>query len=125
MRLLYPQVSCERITAVFNRIWHGPQIIYHMMHRIRIELPTGRHGASSAEVENLYLHQRLWAKAEVPQRLTGLKASKKFGCSFPRPNSGQMVEWCAGFHCVVKTIDRAAERLDFRLGSSKTEKDFW
>ncbi|KAL8714955.1 MAG: hypothetical protein Q9225_006484 [Loekoesia sp. 1 TL-2023] len=112
----YPSLSRDDITAVFNRIWYGPQIIYHMTARVRIEWPVNPKQLSADEVGRLFNNQQLWDKADEAQWMQKLRASTIFACTFPNPRfPGQPYRWFTNFQCVEKKIKNAAERTRVKL----------
>ncbi|KAL8691757.1 MAG: hypothetical protein Q9218_003084 [Villophora microphyllina] len=115
MHDIYPEAKDEELTAIINRLWYGPQIIYHMIYRVHTELPTGKSGISVTEVEEMCRDQQLWGNDEIPRRVAELRVGKKFKCRFPNPRTGNWIVWDADFDCAMETIERAAERLDLDL----------
>ncbi|KAL8931712.1 MAG: hypothetical protein Q9216_007101 [Gyalolechia sp. 2 TL-2023] len=116
IRHFYPHLSWENITAVFNRIWYGPEIIYHMTARVRIEKLGNRKGPTADQAQQFFLNHELLNKVEQAGRMKALRASKEFACTFPNPRSpGQSYQWFAGIQCVEEKIKDAADRIHVKL----------
>ncbi|KAL8763431.1 MAG: hypothetical protein Q9184_000739 [Pyrenodesmia sp. 2 TL-2023] len=128
MRHLYPDASTGDVTTVLNRIWYGPHITYYMTIRIRIEGPPNQHQLVAEQVRDTVRSQRLVDKDQASQWMAKLQTSKDFIRTFPNPTiSGATYEWNAGFECVLKKINDAAEKVDIDSlkGVSKIPDEFW
>lgn len=105
---LYPNHNWDKVTATFNRIWYGPEIIFHMIYRVRIEKPVDAKGITSEEAKALFADHKLWNNVEHTTRMKALLASHGFVCTFPNPRApGQPYQWLVGFQCIKDKIEDA------------------
>ncbi|KAL8903797.1 MAG: hypothetical protein Q9207_003689 [Kuettlingeria erythrocarpa] len=128
MRYLYPDATPKDVTAVLNRIWYGPMITYYMTVRARIEGPPNQKQLEVQQMPGMVQSQKLFDQGQASEWMAKLQANEKFVCTFPNPTiPGGRYEWCAGFECVVKKINDAAERVDIDSlkGVSKIPDEFW
>lgn len=128
MRHLYPDATPKEVTAVLNRIWYGPLITYYMTVRIRIEGPPNQKQLEVQQMPNMVQSQKLFDQGQASEWIAKLQANEKFVCTFPNPTiPGARYERYAGFECVVKKINDAAERVDIDSlkGASKIPDEFW
>ncbi|KAL8921786.1 MAG: hypothetical protein Q9208_005543 [Pyrenodesmia sp. 3 TL-2023] len=128
MRHLFPDASTGDVAAVLNRIWYGPHITYYMTVRIRIEGPPNPHQLVAQQMRDMVQSQTLLNNDQASEWMAKLQASKNFIRTFPNPTiPGATYEWHAGFECVVKKINDAAERVDIDglKEVSKIPDEFW
>ncbi|KAL8911067.1 MAG: hypothetical protein Q9171_003714 [Xanthocarpia ochracea] len=126
---LYPTADDEDVTAVFNRIWNGPRIIFNMAVRVRVEVPSGQAQVSTQDMRDIRINQKLWKPEEQNQRMARFGMHARFLCRFPGlMQDKKPYAWNADSGAVRRTIDRAAQRLyvDLSGNAYREEREaFW
>ena len=121
---LDPTADDEDVTAVFNRIWNGPRIIFNMAVKVRVEVPSGQAQVCTQDVKDIRLNQKLWKPEEQNQRMARFKTHAKFLCRFPGlMQDKKPYTWNADFGAVRRTVDRAAQRLYVDLSGSACREE--